>query len=269
MSNALIKPGLVSVTFRQLSPREIILLAKETELNAIEWGGDIHVPTGQSDIATEVGRMTREAGLEIEAYGSYYRAGTEDPALPFERVLETAAALGAPRIRIWPGTLASTSMPEEQRGKIVQDIVRCAAMSRNHGITLALEFHANTLTDSAESTLRLMQEIGDDTVRLYWQPPNGMPCDKALEGLQSLLSWIDHVHVFQWEVREGKNVRKPLMEGTAVWRRYLDTLETSHKERWALLEFVPDNDPENLRRDAAALRNWLAKPITQLLGPHI
>lgn len=255
MSDILIKPGLVSVTFRQLSPREIVLLAKETELKAIEWGGDIHVPAGQLDTAREVGKMTRSAGLEIEGYGSYYRAGMGDPALPFESVLETAAALGAPRIRIWPGTLGSEATAVEQREKVIRDIAQCAEMCRERSIALALEFHANTLTDSTDSTLRLMREIDHDAVRLYWQPPNGMPCEKALEGLQSLLPWIDHVHVFQWEVQEGKIVRKPLEEGSPVWRRYLDALKGT--ERWALLEFVPDNDPENLRRDATVLRNWL------------
>jgi len=39
-------PGLVSVTFRQLTVPEIGELATECGLQAVEWGGDVHVPPG-------------------------------------------------------------------------------------------------------------------------------------------------------------------------------------------------------------------------------
>src|SRR6187549_164575 len=94
--------GLVSVTFRQLPPREIVDLARRAELGGIEWGGDVHVPAGDAGRAREVRAMTEDAGLSIVAYGSYYRAGEEDEAA-FAPVLDSACALGAPAIRIWAG----------------------------------------------------------------------------------------------------------------------------------------------------------------------
>ncbi len=42
------RAGLVSVTFRQLSPEEIVRVAREAGLTVIEWGGDVHVPPGDS-----------------------------------------------------------------------------------------------------------------------------------------------------------------------------------------------------------------------------
>ena len=57
--NERILPGLVSITFRALAPREIVDLAARARLAGIEWGGDIHVPHGDLQRAGEAGRMTR------------------------------------------------------------------------------------------------------------------------------------------------------------------------------------------------------------------
>src|SRR5262245_16795172 len=112
-------PGLVSVTFRQLGPGEIIALAVEHGMRAIEWGGDVHVPVGDLVVAREVGRWCVDAGIIVEAYGSYYR-GIGD----FAPVLETALALGAPRIRVWAGELGSAE--EGDRGVVVEALRRAA-----------------------------------------------------------------------------------------------------------------------------------------------
>ncbi|MBD3315040.1 MAG: sugar phosphate isomerase/epimerase, partial [Chitinivibrionales bacterium] len=84
-------PGLVSITFRRLSPSRIVGCAHGAGLASVEWGGDIHAPPGDLARAREVGSMTREAGLAVAAYGSYYRVGeNEGGGLTFESVLETA-----------------------------------------------------------------------------------------------------------------------------------------------------------------------------------
>jgi len=45
----IIKGGIVSVTFRNLSPERIISLVSEGGLSAVEWGGDVHVPLADLD----------------------------------------------------------------------------------------------------------------------------------------------------------------------------------------------------------------------------
>ena len=47
----------------------------------------------------------------VAAYGSYYRVGHPKTG-PFEAVLASAAALGAPHIRVWPGSQGSDSADE-------------------------------------------------------------------------------------------------------------------------------------------------------------
>ena len=119
----MLTPGLVSVTFRKLTPEEIIALSAKAGVQSIEWGGDIHVPAGDVARAKEVGQQTRDAGLMVAAYGSYYRlaGGGRFPA-PFEQVLATAAALGAPTIRIWAGVKGAKVCPPKERAAIVAEI---------------------------------------------------------------------------------------------------------------------------------------------------
>jgi hypothetical protein len=50
-------------------------------------------------------------------------------------------------------------------------------------------------------------------------------------------------------------VRLPLADGADRWREYLRVLAGS--DRWALMEFVAGDDPQNFLRDAATLRDWL------------
>src|SRR6185312_7605034 len=106
----MISPGLVSITFRALTPAEVIALVRQAGLRGIEWGGDIHVPHGDAGRAREVRGLTQGAGLQVAAYGSYYKAGvSEDAGLAFGRVLETAVTLGAPVIRVWAGGAGSAA----------------------------------------------------------------------------------------------------------------------------------------------------------------
>lgn len=69
------RAGLVTVTFRQLSPEKIVETAKLAGLEVLERGGDVHVPAGDTRRAREVAVLTQEAGLQTVGYGSYYRVG--------------------------------------------------------------------------------------------------------------------------------------------------------------------------------------------------
>ena len=93
--------GLCSVTLRASSPGEVVDVAAAAGLTAIEWGGDVHVPTGDLSAATEVAARTAAAGLSVGSYGSYLFAEPELADDEIARVVDTATALGAPWIRVW------------------------------------------------------------------------------------------------------------------------------------------------------------------------
>lgn len=250
--------GLVSITFRKLSCSEIIALVKKTGLQAIEWGGDVHVPHGDLARARETAKMTREAGLQSLCYGSYFRLGeSEEKGLSFSSVLETAAALEAPSIRVWPGTRGSLEADSAYREKLVMESLAIAEQASRYNINVCYEFHANTLTDSLESTQNLLQSAAHPNLKTLWQPPNGMDPNLSVAGLEELLPLVHHLHVFHWWPTAAE--RHPLSVGADNWKLYLDVLRRKNKSLPLLLEFVANDSTDQFLADAATLRSWVSE----------
>lgn len=249
--------GLVSITFRGLTPPRIIDLVALAGLEGIEWGGDVHVPHGDLAVAREVRRQTADAGLAVPSYGSYYRLWPDED-VAFGAVLDTAVALGAPVVRVWAGRLGSDQADADHRARIVEQSRRIADQAASAGVTVAYEFHGNTLTDTNASALALLDEVAHQNVRSYWQPAAGMTHDQRLAGLTSLGDRLAHVHVYSWCPDTRK--RLPLADGYTLWQDYLRAADAAAglQPRYAMLEFVRDDDPDAFGADAATLKQWLA-----------
>ena len=63
------KTSVTSITFRTKNIQEICTLAQTARLDAIEWGGDIHVPPGDRKSALVALHSTKAHGLLVSAYG--------------------------------------------------------------------------------------------------------------------------------------------------------------------------------------------------------
>lgn len=272
-------PGLVSVTFRKLSPVEIVAAAGRAGLLALEWGGDVHCPHGDTTAAAAASRLTRDAGLTVAAYGSYYRLGVPagfqhwgQPNPDFRAVLDSAVALGAPVVRVWAGVSGSADTSQSACAAVAEDLHRVCRLAAGAGVRVGLEYHGGTLTDTLASTLRLSAECPD--ALLYWQPLlSESPADR-LASLSAVAPKLAHLHVFNWRLDDtGKTHRRPLAEGTDAWAAYFTAAQaapplragiTPHTAtavpRCAMLEFVPDDDIAALPAEAAALRHLLSPP---------
>ncbi|PRB58275.1 sugar phosphate isomerase/epimerase [Microbacterium sp. MYb45] len=249
------RPGLCSVTFRALAPERIIELAADAGLEAIEWGGDVHVPSGDVIRAGKVAHLTADAGLAVASYGSYFRAGADEPLTP---VLDSAEALGADRVRVWAGRIGSDAATPVDWSAVVDRLQAAAAEAAGRGIALALEFHSRTLADTAPTTLRLLAEVGSPALSTYWQPTVGASVDTVLEEYLALAAHTRAAHVFSWWPQDE---RLPLRARDALWTRFFAAAASAAAPpRDALLEFVPGDDPALLAREAAALRDYLERP---------
>ena len=245
--------GLCSISFRSLSVDEIIEKSKESGLDAVEWGGDIHVPPTDLERAKEVGEKTRKAGLSSPSYGSYYRLDGGD----FESVSKAAEALGASVIRVWAGSKDSEQTSEEEYLRLLGDVKRCADIAASRNQTLCFEYHYGTYCNCALSTLKLIEDAQRSNIKTYWQPMywlNGLTADEAAENRQSIKildGFIENVHVYNWSGR----TRMPLAEAVDEWRQYADLLG---KERCFYLEFMPFNEVNELKAESEALSAILA-----------
>jgi 3-dehydroshikimate dehydratase len=258
----MLKAGLVSVTFRTRSCAEIVSLASAAGLEGIEWAGDVHVPHGDLARAREIALMTEDAGLSVASYGSYYRTATEGSP-PFGAVVDTAVALRAPVIRVWAGRIGSDGADAAYWARFASETERMALAARDAGLAIGYEYHPNTLTDTEESVRELLVRCPQENVGVYWQMPLGRTQEACVRGLRDVLPRLANLHV-HWNVPdprgpEGASERRPLEEGRSAWRRFLSVAAGARGDRWAMIEFVAGDSPEQLRLDASVLRELVAE----------
>lgn len=252
----MLSPGLLSVTFRKLSPKEIVELARDAGLQSIEWGGDIHVPPGDLENVREVRRITDDAGLATAAYGSYYRLGANHEP-DFSAVIEAAVGLGAPEIRVWAGNQATAESDDAYFQSVVVESLRLADLAEKAGVVLSIEFHSGTLNDTYEASRRLLDACAHPAITTYWQRPLGLPEHESLDGLLSILPRVRDVHVFHWTASSTGITRHPLSDGSDFWTHAFNILRSSGRDHAVMLEFVRDDSPEVFREDAKSLLSLL------------
>jgi hypothetical protein len=250
-----IRPGLVSVTLRHLSPDQVVAIASSAGLAAIEWGGDVHVPHGDLAAASLVAGLTSRAGLSVSAYGSYYRLGHSPPSLA-EAVVATAGRLGAPVIRVWAGRRGSAQADASDRARVRDDALRLADLASGIGIGIGivLEYHRETLTDTRASTAALLDEARPAGVRSLWQPQPERSVAENAGDLRALLPDLANLHVFAWDADRS---RLALVAHRERWAAWLAVAAEAPGDRYASLEFVPGDDPTQVLVDAAVLRDLL------------
>jgi sugar phosphate isomerase/epimerase len=229
-------------------------------LRGIEWGGDVHVPPGDFNVAREVREFTIESGLSVAGYGSYYRAGQSEPGgVIFERVLDTAVELGAPVVRVWAGTAGSEALSDEARWKIIEDLRRITALAARVMISISVELHSGTLTDTPESASQLMIEVDRPNFLAVWQPFAGEEVSVGLQTLRGFLPCLGNVHVSSPSSAEKDH--PPLATVVERWQAFLDLAREAPGDRFALLKCHSADSAESFQRDAATLKAWLT-PVT-------
>lgn len=255
----MIHPGLCSLTLAALSPAEILQLCAEVGLTHIEWWGKDHVPMGDVEAGTEVGRLTRQAGLCVSSYGSYYRVGeSERQGLTFDSILKTTEALEAPAVRVWAGGKGSQRCSPQQRERVIAETLRLADLCQAAGLRLIFEYHGGTLTDTNASAAAFAGAVQHPAVYFGWQMRAGADIEEKTEGLRAMLPRLATLHVFNWSKNQsGKHVRHPLVEAVAEWRDYFAMVAETGRDVVALLEFVKDNSIEQFREDARVLKELL------------
>ncbi len=250
----MLKTGLVSISFRHLDVTEIINMVNKAGLDAIEWGGDSHVPHGDVNKANEVRTRCEFMNIDCNSYGSYYKVGEyADPVSEFKSVLDCAVTLQTDIIRIWAGTKSTTDADEDYWEKIVKELVNICDMASSEGKDIALEFHANTLTDNSTDTMKLLAKTQALNLSTYWQPPAGLSHEANLRDIKILKNHISNIHVFTWNGHE----RMALEEGYTRWKEYIKLVNTENI-RYCLLEFIKDNSIDGFYRDAAVLKELVS-----------
>ena len=242
--------GLVSISFRSHSPKEILAAVKQAGLTCVEWGSDVHAPCRDMDRLQEIAALQKEYGISCSSYGTYFRLGVT----PMEELIDYVAAaeiLGTNVIRLWCGSKSGADMTAKELEALLAACRRAAAIGREHDVIFCMENHHGTLTERLEDSLMLMNAVNSPHFRLYWQPFQWLEAEENLHIAQKLAPYTEIVHVFQWKAPKLNPTRFSLYLGVDEWRDYLKVMPAP---RTLLLEFMPDDQLSTLPIEAEALR---------------
>jgi 3-dehydroshikimate dehydratase len=256
-----ILPGLCSITMRSLTPEAVIALSVEAGIVAIEWGADAHVPPGDLGQAEAVARRCADEGIAIVSYGSYLGMSAEkETADEIERVLDTVEALGTQMVRVWTSLGVVAGSATSERTAVHERVAAVADAAARRTITVAVEFHPGTLTETADDANHLLDTLDRPNVRVHWQPDPTLGAVDALAELRAVLPRLAHLHVFSWGPG-GITDRHALADGTDLWPAALAAAQEQPSEfsRVALCEYVRDDSRYQLLEDVSTLRRWLSE----------
>jgi len=237
------KTGLVSVSFRDKTPREILEKMKEAGLFYIEWGSDVHcVP----ESAKEIFNLQKEYGIECSSYGTYFRLGVT-PIEKLKQYIDAAKILGTNILRLWCGDKNSQDYSESEKEALFAECKAAERIARENSVVLCMECHNKTYTNKKESALELMQTVGSPHFKMYWQPGQYTSVSENIAYATLLSPHTEHIHVFNWKEKEKYTLRS----AKDIWQEYLACFEG---KRTLLLEFMPDGRIETLKTEADALK---------------
>lgn len=263
-----------TVTLREHSVEDVVSILTDNKIKAVEWAGDVHVPPGDLEAAEKAKSLCEEAGIVCTSYGSYYQCDEKGQGggpfrfnLGAEIALDTAAALGVDAIRVWAGRLGSAQATEGYRSEVAKCLSEFCDRADALGMTVHLEFHRNTLTDTVDSTLALIEAVSKKNLFSYWQPRHGIGIEENVSDIEALGARLFHVHVFHWLLNDEGSPpdRRPLREGRERWEAYFEALRKLPRDRYVMIEFVKGDTLAQLKEDLGVLRliNGCADTQTQ------
>ena len=244
------KIGFTTVTFRDLSRRQVCQIAKDNGIEILEWGGDVHLPPNDKEALDEVLALQKEFSIKAVSYGSYYRLGDNDMEM-WQNIVDTASAIGAKYIRIWQGSLGSKKVTDDYLQSMIKETKALAKIAKEKDLTVAFEFHKKTNNDTAKSCIEFLKAVNEDNVKTYWQPFSYL---NDLKVLKEVVPYAVTIHVFTWN---KACCRFPLAKGEKKWKKFISIIKEANTDPNYIMEFVKGDDPKQFAKDLKVLRSWL------------
>ncbi|PCL92060.1 sugar phosphate isomerase/epimerase family protein [Paenibacillus lautus] len=222
-------------------------------------------------------------GLEIPALAGYMghfsTSGDAECAGAYDQfmgLLERAVMLEAGMIRIFQGGPNAFLAEDYHYAKAAFWIRKCAEEARAAGKRIVLEIHNQSLVETTDSALRLLELIGDDQVGLIHDAGNMYITDTEFgeESVRQLGSRLFHVHIkderrigqggapgtFKNLTRHGEEffLQCRLGEGEVDHGGLLRGLREQRYAGWLTLECAAPYPPkERLAYDLLVIKEWL------------
>lgn len=242
--------GMTSVTLHESSIDDIVHLAKNNNLQAIEWD-ESHVKRGQIAEAEAVRKKSAQAALRITAYSTDFNIHSDSEWF-FSKVLETAAALGTDTITL---TIEKPSLPEDTGGvsaPLIAKVQNLADLAASAKMKLCFAYRRGSLLEDYIHTGRFIEAISRQNVYISWQPNRTSSLIYNIFELKTLAPFVHHVYVSYPDADSGYT---PIIEGKDEWHQYLKVLHG--KPNGTLL--FKDCNIAGFSSECALMQEWVAE----------
>jgi sugar phosphate isomerase/epimerase len=221
--------------------------------------------TGLEESLAEIGRVTKEAGLEFSGVGAYVKVGDRHDVV---RVLSATAALDAGQVRLTMPALGDDTYPA-LFAQARADLEWAAARAAAHHVKILIELHHRTIVSSASAAVRLVDGLDPAHVGVIHDVGNLVieGHEDFQAGLEMLGDHLAHVHVknVAWQpdgARPDGSVAwraewSPLRSGQADLPAYFRALSAVGYDGWVTAEDFSVDVPlaDRTRDNLAYLRS--------------
>lgn len=271
------KISFCSIAFRK-SPKtilDIIPIIADLGYDAIEiWGhhfGDIPLADIKDTLEASNLRVAMVSPY-MDFTGS--KENRHQSLATAEDFLEKAIILGSPNIRVFTGVVGSADATVEQWRSAVKGLKNICALAANTGINFALETHPKTLVDKVDSTLRLLDDVSADNLRINLDIYHMWESHKdVIWVLEKLAPFISHIHAKNADLPPSLNGNNPLLhdrqasqdiygvttlaDGAMSYPAFIKALQSSDFNGYFSLEWFGENEEQAAKSELKYLRNIL------------
>ena len=265
-----------SYTYRAYPLERAIAQAKQYGYDGLELGIAHYDSERPAESLAEAKSIADRLGLPIPVVSGGGNLLAEDPAARSRahddliEVIRAAAGIGAEIVNGMTGALVgpagddygangsalATQEHYERVAEALEPVVRAAA---DLGVTYALELHMNTIHDTAQAAMRLVELVGHPALGVTYDPGNlfatstAEPPARALEILGDRLA---HVHLKNGRLLGGSyDWSWPLELGHIDYYQIFDALKNADYAGDLSIEYVGLGDPSvPVRRDVVYTR---------------
>lgn len=241
--------GLVSISFRENEPLEIIKEASRCGLKYIEWGSDVHAPTYNEENLKNIKSECDKYGIICSSYGTYFEIG-EYPTDTLHDYIKSAKILGTDILRVWCGNKDAHKYSEEEKNSFFEECKKIAQIAETKNVKICMECHRNSFVSKIEPALLLMKTVSSPNFRMYWQPDPFVSIACNLDYARQIAEYTEVIHAFNWIGEKHYSLKNAI----DIWKQYLDNFS---KDIPVLLEFMPDGRIESLSEEVNALNQIL------------
>jgi len=198
---------------------------------------------------------------EKESLDSPSREDRESVIEVLKEYVEFASDLGSPAIRIFCGKEVKNQNYQDAFNHCVEGFRELGNFARRRRVTLLIENHPDTMTVSAQETVKMIEAINLPNVRIIYDPANLIVYTKDfnVEGAFEIQkSYINHVHVKDFKVSdEGEYIDTVPGEGVIPLERVISLLANVNYEGFICLEYQRGADFEKLPPPEVGLKQGI------------